>query len=187
MYVARYAIMSWGVMFLQLDRGWTLIQAGSIMTAFPVMGWVGASSCGIISDRFFGGSRNWPTLIYGVLSAGSLCAMWRVPAGSYLADLVIMGVFGMAIGALIVFLGGLTAIDICPKRAAGAVKGIIGLFAYAGAALQDLVSGWVLESTKTVVNGKPHYSFDAIFPWWIGSSVVCIVLAASVWRVRRAE
>jgi MFS transporter, OPA family, sugar phosphate sensor protein UhpC len=187
MYVARYAVMSWGVMFLQVAKGWSLVEAGSILTAFPILGYVGASTCGLFSDRVFGGDRNRPTLIYGLLSVASLAGLWKVPPGHYAWDLLCMGGFGLAIGALIVFLGGLTAIDLCPKRAAGAVKGIVGLFAYAGAALQDVVSGAVLESGKTLVDGQPAYDFDAIFPWWIGASVLSIVLAASVWRAGRKE
>ena len=187
MYVARYAIMSWGVMFLQSAKGYSLIEAGSILTAFPVLGYVGASSCGFVSDRWFGGYRNGPTLIYGVLCVASLVALRYVPPGHYVADLVSMGVFGLAIGALIVFLGGLSAIDLCPKRAAGAVKGIIGLFAYAGAAVQDVVSGALLESNKTIVDGRSVYDFDVIFQYWIGAAVLSIVFAGLVWKVRKKE
>ena len=187
MYVTRYAIMSWGVMYLQVGKGYTLMEAGSILTAFPILGYVGASTCGLFSDRCFGGSRNWPTVIYGVLCVGSLLALRDVPPGNYLADLLSMSVLGLGIGALVVFLGGLSAIDLCPKRAAGAVKGIIGLFAYAGAALQDVVSGSVLESHKTMVDGKPVYDFDVIFGYWIGAAVLSILLAALVWKARKEE
>ena len=187
MYVTRYAIMSWGVMYLQAGKGYSLLEAGSVLTAFPILGYVGASTCGVFSDRCFGGDRNWPTFLYGVLCVGSLLALRYVPPGFYLADLASMGVLGLAIGALVVFLGGLSAIDLCPKRAAGAVKGIIGLFAYAGAALQDVVSGSVLESHKTLVDGKAVYNFDVIFWYWIGAAVLSIVLASLVWKARREE
>ncbi len=187
MYVARYAIMSWGVMFLQVEKDYSLVQAGAILTVFPILGYVGASSCGLFSDKVFNGNRNWPTVIYGLLAVGSLVGLRYIPAGYYLLDAATMGVFGFAIGALIVFLGGLSAIDLCPKRAAGAVKGIIGLFAYAGAAVQDVVSGAILESHKTMVDGKAVYNFDEIFIYWIAAAALSVVFAALVWNAKKKE
>ena len=81
-------------------------------------------------------------------------------------------------------LGGLFAVDIAPKRVAGAAMGVIGIFSYIGAGLQDLVSGLLIGRGTQMVDGVRHYDFDAAIVFWIGSSVVSMVLAASLWRTK---
>ena len=44
-----------------------------------------------------------------------------------------MVLFGVAIGVLICYLGGLMAIDLVPRKATGAALGIVGLASYMGA------------------------------------------------------
>jgi OPA family sugar phosphate sensor protein UhpC-like MFS transporter len=71
------------------------------------------------------------------------------------------------------------AVDIVSHRAAGAAMGIVGLFAYAGGALQDLVTGYLL--------GADHNDFGRVAWFWVGASVLSFVLAASIWRVRARD
>ena len=52
-----------------------------------------------------------------------------------------MVLFGLSIGVLICFLGGLMATDIAPKKASGAALGIVGIASYIGAGVQDILSG----------------------------------------------
>ncbi|MCS3282749.1 hypothetical protein NXV73_09500 [Bacteroides salyersiae] len=47
-----------------------------------------------------------------------------------------MILFGISIGILLCFLGGLMAIDIAPKEATGAAVGVIGIAGYAAAGLR---------------------------------------------------
>ena len=184
MYISRYAVNSWAIFYLQEGKGYDLVSAASAMSAYPIMGLLGAISSGFISDRVFGGSRNVPTLIYGLLLITSLVLFRITPEGYLWLDSIALGGFGFAIGGLIVFLAGLTAIDLMPKGAAGAVKGVIGLFSYIGAATQDWISGLLLENSKTVVDGTEVYSFDSVFYLWIGAAVVSLVLALSVWKAK---
>lgn len=85
------------------------------------------------------------------------------------------------------FLAGLTAIDILPVKAAGAVNGIIGLFAYLGAATQDWISGAMIEATKQVTDGVAHYDFTNVFLFWIGASIVSVALAMVAWNAKPIE
>ena len=110
-----------------------------------------------------------------------------VPAGHKWLDAIALGGFEFAIGGLIVFLAGLIAVDIMPTRAAGAVKGVIGLFSYMGAATQDWISGYLIESGKTVVDGVDKYNFDKAFYFWIGASIISMVLALTVWNAKPRE
>jgi OPA family sugar phosphate sensor protein UhpC-like MFS transporter len=187
MYIARYAVNSWAIFYLQEGKGYELVEAASAMSAYPIFGLAGAAFSGFLSDRFFGARRNVPTLLYGLLLIASLCLFYYSPPGYLLVDTVALAAFGFAIGGLIVFLAGLIAVDLMPVRAAGSVKGIIGLFSYLGAATQDWISGVLIENTKTVVGDVTTYSFDSVFYFWIGASIVSLLLALFAWNKKPSE
>ncbi len=42
-----------------------------------------------------------------------------------------LGIFEFVLGSLVVYIGGLWAVDLLPVKATGSVKGIIGIFSYA--------------------------------------------------------
>lgn len=79
------------------------------------------------------------------------------------------------------------AVDICSKEVSGAVLGIVGVASYIGAALQDVIGGFLIEDARTVVDGVDVYNFDAPAMMWVGSAVVSIFLAALVWNVRSPD
>jgi len=89
-----------------------------------------------------------------------------------------MAIFGFGIGGLIVFLAGLTAAEYCPREAVGAVKGLIGLFSYIAASIQEYVSGVMIKSTGRGENAQ--YDFDEAITFWIAAGVLSLVLALSV-------
>lgn len=187
MYVARYAINNWAILFLQENKHYALTDASFIMGVYPVMGFIGASASGWMSDKFFGSRRNLPTLIYGLLQTAGMILLFIAPPGHRWIDAVAMGIFGFGVGGLIVFLAGLIAVDIMPKAAAGTVKGLIGMFAYVGAGTQDWISGFLLDRHKTVVAGHTVYDFAPVFYFWIGASVLSLLLAATAWNVKPRE
>ena len=182
-YVTRYAINSWGVFFLQEAKGYSALQAASIISANAVAGIAGTFFSGIVSDRFCGGSRHLPALLFGLLYIGATALFVLGPAQAGL-DTAAMALFGVAMGALLAYLGGMMAIDLVDKRAAGTATGIVGVASYLGAALQDLLSGHFIQAGRTVVDGQSHYDF-AVAGWmWIGAAVLSCLLALCVWRPR---
>lgn len=187
MYMSRYAVNSWAIFYLQEAKGYTIASAGSAMAAYPIIGFMGAIFSGYCSDKFFNSKRNIPTLIYGILPIVGLFMLYKVPPGNLLLDGIALGIFGFGIGGLIVFLAGLIAVDAMPKGAAGAVKGLIGLFSYIGAATQDWISGILIDNTKTVVAGVDVYNFGPAFYFWIGCAVVSMILALAAWNIKPHE
>ena len=187
MYVARYAINNWAILFLQEHKHYSLTDAGFIMGAYPVAGFIGAAASGWMSDKFFRSRRNLPTLIYGLLQTGGIAMLYLAPSGHIWVDATALAIFGVGVGGLIVFLAGLIAVDIMPKAAAGTVKGLIGIFAYVGAGTQDWVSGFLLDGHKTVVAGRTIYDFGPVFTFWISASLLSMLLAATAWNVRPRE
>ena len=162
-------------------------QAGALIGFNTIIGLAGAASSGLISDFFFGSRRNVPCLIYGCLLIAGLVMLHQTPPGHFWLDALAIGIFEFAIGGLIVFLAGLIAVDVMPKKAAGAVKGVIGLFSYTAAATQEWISGLLIESTKTVIDGHAHYEFDGAFYLWIGASVLSLLFALPAWNVKPHE
>ena len=187
MYVCRYGIHSWGPLYLQEVKNYSIVESGVIIGANTVIGLLGAVTSGLISDKFFHSKRNIPTLLYGILLTGSLTMLMLVPPGHRWLDIIAIGGFEFAIGGLIVFLAGLIAVDVMPKKAAGAVKGLIGLFSYLGAATQDWISGFLIDSGKIVTGSETNYNFDKVFYFWIGASVVSLFLACFAWNIKPQE
>ena len=65
--------------------------------------------------------------------------------------------------------------------------GFIGVFSYLGAAVQENISGALIESGMRVVDGVRTYDFGPAITFWIASSAVSMLLAATLWRVRLRE
>lgn len=55
-------------------------------------------------------------------------------------NMLSMVLFGIAIGVLICFIGGLMAVSIVPRKATGAALGIMGRVSYIAAGMQDVIS-----------------------------------------------
>lgn len=184
MYISRYAVNSWGVFYLQAQKGYDMLDSGFIISIGSVCGVVGTVFSGLISDKFFGGSRNIPALIFGLLNISALCLFLLVPGEHFVLDALAMIMFGLGIGALTCFLGGLMAVDIAPSNAAGAALGIVGLASYIGAGIQDIMSGLLIERNKSVLNGVEVYDFSYINWFWIGAAIISTFLATLVWKSR---
>jgi OPA family sugar phosphate sensor protein UhpC-like MFS transporter len=176
MYVARYGLNNWGVLFLQESKGYDLASAGVVMGLCPMAGLLGGMAGGWVSDRFFAARRQWPCFLMGAGQVAALLLVWWLPPGVVWLDGAAMVFFGFNMGGLIVFLGGLWAVDLVPAKAAGAAMGLVGCFSYMGAAFQDLVSGMLLEGGG---HGVP-YDFDALFAFWLGASVLSLVLTTAL-------
>lgn len=187
MYVSRYAVNSWGVFYLEAQKGYSTLDASFIISISSVCGIVGTMFSGLISDKFFNGRRNAPALIFGLMNVAALCLFLLVPGVHFWVDALSMILFGTAIGVLLCFLGGLMAVDIAPRNASGAALGIVGIASYIGAGLQDIMSGILIEGQKTIVDGKEIYDFTYINFFWIGAALLSVFFALLVWNVKTKD
>ena len=182
MYISRYAVNSWGPYYFEAAKGYTLTQANSLVAISAVCGILGTASSGFVSDTLFKGRRNTPALIFGLMNVLALCLFLLGPKNMWWLDATSMVIFGLGIGALICYLGGLMAVDIASKKASGAALGIVGIMSYAAAGIQDIASGYLIENNKQIINGETIYNFDTISIFWIGSAILSVVLALLVWK-----
>ncbi|MGR5149277.1 MFS transporter [Photobacterium alginatilyticum] len=187
MYTSRYAMSSWAVLYLQESKGYSLIDAGFAMSAYPIAGLAGAILSGIISDKIFNSNRHIPTLLYGIANIAGMCLLFFGPQ-SRMMDAVALSLVGYAIGGLVVFLAGLTACDLMPKNAVGAVKGFIGLFSYMAASAQELISSHLIKVTEVANEAGEMvkvYDFGTAQYFWLGAAVVSLFLALTVWNAKK--
>ncbi len=179
-YITRYAVNSWGIFFLQSQKGYSLVEAGTIIGISPIVGIVGTFLSGFFSDKFFSGQRNTPALLFAVIYSLAIAAFVYGPANWYV-DSLSMAVFGLSLGVLLCYLGGLMVVDICSKEAAGMAVGVVGVMSYLGAALQEIISGNFITNSKTIVNGVAVYDFSDAGLMWVGASLVSLLLIFVLW------
>ena len=172
-YVSRWAINNWGVYYLEHERGYSVEDAASVLAIFPMAGIIGALAAGPISDRFFRGLRVPVALGYGVMFCSSLAVFYLIDSPGLVR--VSLALAGTAMGGLLVFLGGLLAMELCSPRAAGAALGVIGGFSYAGAGIQAVASGYLIDGND----------FSAVKWLWLGAPCLAVVITALLWRAER--
>ena len=183
---SRYAIIDWGMFFLQVKKGYTEAGAATVVSINSIVGAVSTALSGMISDRFFKSSRKELAIVAGVLNVVALVLFMLVPGRHVWLDVTAMVFFGFAVGILLTFLGGLMAIDYVPKCAAGAALGIAGMGNYIGAGLQSIISGYLIKRAEDGSASLAGHTFasgwtlDYLAVFWIGMaalSVVCVLLA----------
>jgi OPA family sugar phosphate sensor protein UhpC-like MFS transporter len=187
MTMTRHALNSWGILYLQETKGYSQLMAGGILALNPLAGLAGCPAYGFVSDKLFGARRPPVNLICGVLEILALAIIFTCPPERPLLLTGAFLLYGLSINGLITSLGGLFGADIVPKKAAGAVMGFIGVFSYLGTAVQERISGLLIQQGTTVVNGVRQYDFHNAIAFWLGTSIVSLILATSLWRVKATD
>lgn len=189
MYMSRYAINEWGMFFLQKVKGFGLEEAAMIIAVNTIAGIAGTVCAGWISDTIFKGDRKWPALVAGIVEAIAL-ALFLYGGDSWLVNVLAMVLFGVAIGVLICFVGGLMAVDLVPRKATGSALGIVGLASYVAAGLMNVISGWLIDgqAIKDEVTGEIlKYDFTYVSVFWIGAAVIAFLLPILNWKRKKME
>ena len=180
-YITKYAIAGWGVLFLQKERAFSLEQATQIIAFAAVFGVLGTVLAGWLSDRVFKGDRVWPAILSGVVSFMSL-ALFLFAGGGYAMNIAYVSVFSLSVGVLYCIVAGLMAVDIVPRKATGAALGIVGISSYIAAGLQDITSGYLIQYNMIQVNGTDVYDFGPVSYFWLAAAFVSFVLPVLNWR-----
>ncbi len=183
MYVTRYAINSWGILYLQEIRGFSLLDAGFFLAVNTVAGIFGSIAYGYVSDKLFDARRPPANLIFAVVEVLALLVIFYGPTNEITLALA-FAAYGFTLSGLMASLGGLFAVDIAPRGATGAAMGFVGVFSYLAAATQDVISASLIGAGVSTVDGVQVYNFDNAVVFWIGASVLSLVLAASLWSTQ---
>ena len=194
MYVTRYAINSWGNVYLQEIRGFDLFDANAFIFLNTAAGIMGCVAYGYMSDKWFDAKRPPTNLIFGLMELIPLIVIFYGPTNGVILAAALV-VYGFGLSGILASLGGLFAIDIAPKKVAGAAMGFIGIFSYLGAGLQDYISGKLIYDSEIKVvfslgdKAQTVYFYDYSVPivFWVGASVLSLILATSLWKVRASD
>jgi len=180
-YITKYAIAGWGVLFLQKQHGFALEEASQIIAFSAVFGIVGTVLAGWLSDKVFKGDRAKPAVLSGILSSLSLILFLFV-GGGFAMNIFYVSLFSLSVGVLYCIVAGLMAVDIVPRKATGAALGVVGISSYVAAGLQDITSGYLIQGFMKTVDGVDVYDFGPVAWFWVAASVISFVLPVLNWR-----
>jgi MFS transporter, OPA family, sugar phosphate sensor protein UhpC len=189
MYVSRYAINNWGVYYLQKGAGYSLEDAGAALSVFPIVGIAGTLLAGPLSDRLTGGRRVPIAIAYGIILGVSLTVFYTHAAPGVNPWIIraSLSCAGFGMGGMLAFLGGLIAMELCPKRAVGTALGVIGGCSYLGAVLQSVASSMLIEYGQTARGTTIDYDFTPAKWLWLGAPALCVVLTVVLLRAERRQ
>lgn len=181
-YITKYAIAGWGVLFLQKSDGFSLEAATQIIAFSAAFGVLGTVLAGWLSDTVFRGDRVKPAIVSGLVSIVSL-ALFLFVGGSYLLNIVYVSVFSLAVGVLYCIVAGLMAVDIVPRKATGAALGVVGISSYVAAGIQDIISGYLIEGYAVAdASGEMVYDFAPVSVFWLAAALISFLLPVMNWR-----
>ena len=180
-YITKYAIAGWGVLYLQKQHAFSLEEASQVIAFSAIFGILGTVLAGWLSDRVFKGDRAKPAVLSGILSSLSLFLFLFV-GGGFLMNIFYVSLFSLSVGVLYCIVAGLMAVDIVPRKATGAALGVVGISSYIAAGLQDITSGYLIQGYMTTVDGVDTYNFGPVSWFWIAASVISFVLPVLNWK-----
>lgn len=176
-YITKYAVAGWGVLFLQKSKDIPLESASQVIGLSAFFGVLGTVLAGWLSDKVFKGDRIKPVMLSGIVSLAALAA-FLLTGGGYVLNAVYISLCSLAVGVLYCIVAGLMAVDIVPRRATGAALGIVGISCYVAAGVQDLVSGLLVD--RFTVGGE--YNFLPVSIFWLVASLLSFVLPVLNWK-----
>ena len=180
-YITKYAIAGWGVLYLQKQHAFSLEEASQVIAFSAIFGVLGTVLAGWLSDRVFKGDRAKPAVLSGILSSLSLFLFLFV-GGGFLMNIFYVSLFSLSVGVLYCIVAGLMAVDIVPRKATGAALGVVGISSYIAAGLQDITSGYLIQGYMTTVDGVDMYNFGPVSWFWIAASIISFVLPVLNWK-----
>ena len=180
-YITKYAIAGWGVLFLQKARGFSLEDATQIIAFSAAFGVVGTVLAGWLSDKVFAGDRVKPAILSGMLSFIAL-ALFLFTEGGFMMNIFYVSLFSLAVGVLYCIVAGLMAVDIVPRKATGAALGVVGISSYVAAGLQDITSGYLIQYNTRQVGGVDVYDFGPVSWFWLVAALVSFILPVLNWK-----
>lgn len=180
-YITKYAIAGWGVLFLQKARDFSLEQATQIIAFSAAFGIVGTVLAGWLSDKVFNSDRVKPAILSGIVSFIAL-ALFLFAGGGYAMNIFYVSLFSLAVGVLYCIVAGLMAVDIVPRKATGAALGVVGISSYVAAGLQDITSGYLIQYNTAQVNGTDVYDFGPVSWFWLAAALISFLLPVLNWK-----
>jgi len=179
-YVARYALLDWGPMYLREMKGATLTQCGSAVFAIEFGGIPSTLLMGWLSDKM-GGRRGLVSMVCMVPVFFAYLGILLTPRGYLWLDFTLLAIVGLAVYPPVMLLG-VSALDLTSKKAVGTAAGFVGLFGYIGRAAEAKGFGW-MRAHYGLLYG-PAMGWQLVLLSILGCTALSIVLLAFTRNVR---
>ena len=182
-YITKYAVAGWGVLFLQKEKAFSLESASQIIAFSAIFGILGTVLAGWLSDTVFKSDRIKPAILSGAISFASL-ALFLFSGGGYVMNVIYISMFSLSIGVLYCIVAGLMAVDIVPRKATGAALGIVGISSYLAAGIQDIASGYLIEGNmqQAADIADAVYNFTPVSVFWLAAALISFLLPVFNWK-----
>lgn len=182
MYISRYAINGWGVLFLQEAKGFSDSEAISIVSINALLGILGTVLSGWFSDKLCKGDRKHPAPVirHTEFRRTDIVPVRRYRGvGECAGDGTLRNRHRRA--------------DLFPRRSDGRGHrlpqgyrrriGRRGSSILLRAGIQDVASGWLIDAHITVAaDGTKVYDFAPVAFFWIAASVISFLLPLLNWK-----
>lgn len=180
-YITKYAVAGWGVLFLQKAKDFSLEGATQIISFSVLFGVLGTVLAGWLSDTVFRSDRIKPAILSGILIFVSLY-LFLFTQGGWLLNIFYVSLFSLSSGVLYCIVAGLMAVDIVPRKATGAALGVVGISSYVAAGVQDVVTGYLIQGNMSIVGGNDVYDFTPVSIFWLAAALISFVLPVVNWK-----
>jgi OPA family glycerol-3-phosphate transporter-like MFS transporter len=171
-YIARYAMVDWGPLYLQKVKGASLSQGGFSTLLIEFSGAAGMLMMGWLSDKI-GGRRGRVSVFSMVPLLLIFPAILFTPNGMLWLDLVLFALLGFFVYTPVLF-SGVMSLDLTTKKAVGTAAGFVGFFGYLGRVIQAEGLGRIVK----------YYGWPPALWAVLGCTIVGIILLAFTWNVR---
>lgn len=180
-YLIRMALNDWGNIWLSMNLDTSLLSANVPLSLFEIGGLCGGLFAGWGSDLLFRGQRAPMITLFSIGLFLSVTALWLSPIHnlSPAHNYSLMMICFFSVGFFIFgpqMLIGLAATEYTHKDASATVTGVLGLFAYWGAAL----AGWPLARIIENYGWSGFFTLLTIAATAIGFMLIPLVVANSV-------
>ena len=185
-YITKYAVAGWGVLFLQKEKGYSLEEASQVIAFSAALGVVGTVLAGWLSDTVFKSDRVKPAVLSGILGFVSL-ALFLFGGESWLMNVFYVSLFSLSMGVLYCIVAGLMAVDIVPRKATGAALGVVGISSYVAAGLQDVTSGYLIQYNTVETAQGTLYDFGPVSWFWLAAALISFLLPVLNWKKMKTD
>jgi len=171
-YIARYAMVDWGPLYLQKVKGASLSQGGFSTLLIEFSGAAGMLMMGWLSDKI-GGRRGRVSVFSMAPLLLIFPAILFTPNGMLWLDFVLFALLGFFVYTPVLF-SGVMSLDLTTKKAVGTAAGFVGFFGYLGRVIQAEGLGRIVK----------YYGWPPALWAVLGCTIVGIILLAFTWNVR---
>ncbi len=172
----RYGYIDWGIKHLSEIHADVGLGANALKYAvLPAGGILGSYMAGWATDRFFG-SRRAPVAFFLLTLLGVMTLVYhRVAEVSVPATVVLLGFIGFCLFGPQVLLVGTAPSDLARKGTSAAAVGFVNALGYLGAAVGDIVTGWLRDRSPD--------DWQTVIYVWAGWAFGAAIASGVLWNV----